>query len=115
MCAEQMILDLGPEYKIYTVNEIRDMLEKYSNVVSKAIITLYQYQTLLEKEYLSTNEHNGVGFNKFDGPVLSAFAEQILAGCPLTEHQMYAARRRIMKYAGQLTKIANAKQRREEI
>ena len=74
----------------------------------------YNFQTDEEQVIEDTKEHNGVGFNGVDGHILSSFATQILRWendkkykSPLSPKQMIIARKRIVKYSGQLAKIAN--------
>ena len=54
-----------------------------------------------------THEHNGVGFNGIDGGIMSSFSEFYKKTGFLTYKQMKIARKKMLKYAGQLTKIAN--------
>ena len=49
-----------------------------------------------------TKTVNGKGFSKYDVEILSSFAIQLRRGKHLTENQMYKARPKICKYAGQL-------------
>ena len=101
------------EEKIWTKNKIRENLEKSDVWVHKAIVSIYNFQTEEEKVIEDTTEHNGVGFNGPDGHILSSFASQIIKWdkskfkSPLSPKQMTIARKRIVKYSGQLTKIAN--------
>ena len=60
-----------------------------------------------EKNADATLEHNGVGFNAFDAEVLSDIAKKLIRGEELTDKEFFTARKRIQKYAGQLTLIAN--------
>lgn len=99
-----------------TVEQIRELLETRNVAVEKAILTLYEHQTRDEQETETTKYDNGVGFNGLDAEFLSSLAKQMLAnrygrlkGSRLTENQMKYARKKVMKYAGQLVKIANAK------
>ena len=56
-----------------------------------------------EEQYMGiTKTVNGKGFSKFDVELLSSFALQLRRGKHLTEKQMYKARPKIQKYAGQL-------------
>ena len=54
-----------------------------------------------------TKEDTGVGFNSIDDDIFSYIAEQVIKRKRLTFKQLELVRRKIMKYAGQLTKIAN--------
>lgn len=91
----------------YTKQHIRNLLENNDKAVHKAIVVLYSRQTAAEQTSMSTREHNGVGFNATDAELLSSFAEQIKKGRSLSVKQMEWARKKIMKYSGQLANIAN--------
>lgn len=93
----------------WKVEEIKAMLETNNSLVERGISLIYQFQTEDEKETQFARHDNGVGFNKFDSEILSSFARQINEGNHLTIKQMAVARKRIMKYAKQLTKISNDK------
>ena len=94
--------------KVWTKEEIRTLLEKNDKMVSRSVVKLYEYQTAAEQDAGETHEHNGVGFNGRDAGFLTSIAQQIMAGRLLSEKQLSAARKSILKYAGQLTRIANA-------
>ena len=93
--------------KIWTTNEIKEILNKYDDQVGKALVKLYDRQTAEEKADHETKENNGIGFNGADAPILTSFAEFYKKAGFLTAKQLVVARKKIMKYAGQLTKIAN--------
>ena len=93
----------------YTKDQIKEMLATRDIAVAKGVLAIYAYQTAVEQAAESTNQDNGVGFNGADAPILSSFAKQLQAGRTLSVKQLAIARRRILKYAGQLCKIANAK------
>lgn len=93
--------------KIWIKDEIVDMLKTNPKAVTRGIVAIYQKQTKDEKVTLSTNHHNGIGFNAVDAKILSSFAEQILNGHSLTTKQFEIAKKRIIKYSVQLAKIAN--------
>jgi hypothetical protein len=96
--------------------DIRAKLETSDKWLIRGILVIYERQTAAEKESEETVENNGIGFNGFDAQKLSSFAEQILAWQrgestyrnPLSGPQLAAARRKMLKYAGQLAKIAAA-------
>lgn len=95
------------ESKIWTKEEIINLLENNRTMVIRSLMQLYNLQTADEKGSLHTNESNGVGFNQFDSRILTSIAEFYDSHRFLSEKQMYVVKRRIKKYAGQLTKIAN--------
>lgn len=93
--------------KIWTKDEMKNILNKYDDQVAKAILKLYNYQTADEQICSETKENNGVGFNGADAEILSSFARFYAKTGYLSPKQMIIARKKIMKYAGQLCKIAN--------
>lgn len=108
----------------YTKEAIRGLLERSDKAVEQATIRLWERQTADEQQAQQTGHKNGEGFNGTDAEILSSFAEQ-LQGIgsytwngrtytrkgpkPLSDKQMEIARRKVVKYAGQLAEIANAK------
>ena len=110
--------------KTYTKEDIVRMLTLSNTAVERAVMALYERQTADEQATQATREHNGVGFNGTDAPILTSFAEQLKgigwytnnygvsvrrnAPRRLSEKQLALARRKVLKYAGQLAAIANA-------
>jgi hypothetical protein len=95
---------------IYTPEFIKMMLANDTKWLYHGIVAIWKKQTEEEKTYECTVKTNGVGFNKPDAGVLSVFAEKILKEKVLNEKERVVARRIMLKYAGQLAKIANSKQ-----
>lgn len=93
--------------KQWTESEIKENLRKSDKWVERAIVAIYDLQTESEKRAKGTNRYNGVGFNKVDAGFLSDLAESSKKYGGLTEAQIEYGREAIMKYAGQLTAIAN--------
>ena len=96
------------EKKIWKKEEIKTMLQTNDNAVLE-IVVIYSLQTEDEKKAGETIEHNGVGFSGVDAEFMSSLAKFILNRGYLTDKQLEYGRRKIMKYAGQLTKVANGK------
>lgn len=69
---------------------------------TRAIVKLYEKQTLDEQNSQVTKEHNGVGFNGTDATILSSFAEQILKGRTLSAKQLNIAFKKLPKYNRQV-------------
>ena len=90
-----------------TIQEIRELLQTNDRAVMRAIWVLYERQTATEKASHCTIEDNGVGFNAFDAEFLTSLAEQAEQRGWLTPRQIQAGRKAVMKYAGQLVRIAN--------
>jgi len=103
--------------KTWNKNEIKRNLQKDDLWVIRGVLAIYNRQTSEEQQIQDTKEHNGVGFNGVDGHIMSSFAEQIRQWesnpspqkyrTPLSVKQLQIARKKIIKYSGQLTKIAN--------
>lgn len=94
--------------KVWTVEEITKLLQTNDEMLYRSMKKLYQLQTADEKLMKSTHETNGVGFNKIDAEFMTSLCEFLMWRGFLTDKQKLIARKRIMKYAKQLTKIANA-------
>ena len=93
--------------KIWKKDEIRQGLENNDKWVEKAILAIYRRQTEDEKATENTQHRNGVGFNSADARRLSYYASYIQKKGGLTGEHKDIARKKILKYSGQLTKIAN--------
>lgn len=94
----------------WTPETIREKLAADDRWVERATVAIYERQTASEQAVQETNEHNGRGYNGTDATLMSSFAEQIKRGRSLSPKQMVYARKKIMKYAGQLARIANGKE-----
>ncbi len=86
----------------YTVEQVRDNLAKKRQWAEQAIVRLYKEQTEHEKQACTTAIKNDVGFNYFDAPLLSSFAQRIISGNSLSPKQLMIAQRKLPKYARQL-------------
>lgn len=93
--------------KAWTKDEMKDILTRYDDQLCKAVVKIWEYQTADEQRVGETKEHNGVGFNGLDANILSSFAEFYKRTGFLTPKQIVIARKKMMKYAGQLCRIAN--------
>ena len=93
--------------KTWTKDEMKDILTRYDDQLCKAVVKIWEYQTADEQRVGETKEHNGVGFNGLDANILSSFAEFYKRTGFLTPKQIVIARKKMMKYAGQLCRIAN--------
>lgn len=93
--------------KIWTKEEISAKLQTSDAWVVRAVIAIYERQTEDEQVSMTTNHHNSVGFNGVDAEIMSSFAQQAKRRGSLSPKQLVIARRKIMKYAGQLAAIAN--------
>lgn len=105
-----------------TKEKVLDILNSNDKAVERAILALYERQTSNEKNTFSSDEHNGVGFNKYDAKFLSSLAEYLIRNPNrgLTAKQLAAVRKVypnqsnsvIGKYYNQLIQIAKEKAER---
>ncbi len=93
--------------KTWSKTDVRELLTKNDFAVKRAIIALYSLQTESEKSQHTTKEHNKKGFNSADADFLSSLAEQLVKSGTLSAKQLASGRKAVMKYSGQLSRIAN--------
>lgn len=85
---------------------IKYLLLTNDRMVIASLIKLYNYQTDEEQSTNSTVDSNGVGFNSFDSDALSNIARQCLEKLSISAKQVNFVRHKIVKYSGQIAKIA---------
>jgi hypothetical protein len=95
-----------PKYK-WNKDNIRELLEQSNKAVLRGILVIHSLQTDSEQASHTTHIYNGVGWTGYDAEFMSSLADQIRDKGFLTEKQMVYARKRILRYAGQLAKVAN--------
>ena len=88
--------------RVWTKDSVKTLLQNNNKAVIRALKLLYSFQTVDERWSESAIEANGKGFNSFDSELLSNFAEKLLRGKGLSQKQMEIARKRILKYSGQI-------------
>ena len=93
--------------RVWTEEEIKHLIQVNDNVLYGALKTIYAEQTADEKASRQANHQNGVGFNGADAPILSSFAEFLNKTGFLTPKQKIIARKKLVKYNKQLTRLAN--------
>jgi hypothetical protein len=91
----------------YTPEIIKEHLIQNQAWLERAIVALYKQQTLDEQKNESVLTTNHRGFSKPDAKLLSYYAKWILSGKHLNGKHLNSARNKTLKYAKQLTKIAN--------
>jgi hypothetical protein len=87
---------------------IQSLLATNDRAVERAIVRIYNNQTVSEKSAGNTIHHNGVGFSGAHARRGSYYAKWILRGRRLTRHHLDNARRIAMKYWRQLAEHANS-------
>ena len=93
--------------KVWSEDEIRELIQTNDKVLYGALRKLYACQTADEQSTGETKHHNGVGFNGVDSKIMSSFAEFLNRTGFLTVKQKAVARRKLVKYNKQLTRLAN--------
>lgn len=96
------------EKRIWTEEEIKNLIQTNDKVLYAAFKKLYACQTDDEQNVGETHHVNGVGFNGVDAPILSSMAEFLIKTGFLTPKQKVIVRKKLVKYNKQLTKLANA-------
>ena len=94
--------------QVWTKDDIKTLLQTNDMAVEKGILRLYSLQTEEERAAGATVVYNGMGFNGVDATFLTSIAQWLLAGKKLTKSQLHHSRRKILKYSGQLAKLAQA-------
>lgn len=96
--------------RVWTKEQILALLAARREAVELALVALYAHQTDDEQASHDTRWKNGVGFNAMDADFGSSLAKSYKRYGRLTDRQVNAARKMLRKYAGQLARIANAKE-----
>lgn len=91
----------------FTKKQIREKLETDDKWLIRGVMAIYDKQTADEARAEATKYHNGVGFNAGDGRWGASFAGFARRNGYLTTKQINYIRPKMLKYAGQLAKIAN--------
>ena len=102
------INDINAVSRVWTVEEIKDRLQNSDKMVSRSLIKIYEKQTEDERSAELTKYRNGMGFNAKDAKFGTSLAKVVERGGVLSERQIVCARKILIKYSGQLAKIANS-------
>ena len=93
--------------KKWNEENIHKLVQTNDGVLYGALMQLYKRQTASEQKERTTRYRNGEGFNAIDANFLSSLAVYYLRHGYLTYRQKIVARRKLVKYTNQLTRIAN--------
>jgi len=93
--------------KIWTEQEIVEMLKNSDHAVERAILAIYNRQTESEKNVDAAIVDNGIGFSGADASSGSYIAKWILSGRKISGKFVDKARHIAIKYRRQLVSIAN--------
>lgn len=88
--------------KAWTKDMIKELIQTNDKAVVRALLVIYNYQTESEKACGETRFDNGIGFNGVDANILTSFAEQVNTRGFLSPKQMMIARKKMLKYSGQI-------------
>lgn len=103
------LVEIRYQDKTYNKEIIKNRLLTDNAWLYRGILAIYQHQTLDEKLDGITKEDNGIGFNGADAIILSSFAQQLILKKYLTDKQCAIARKKMLKYSGQLLNIIKSK------
>lgn len=92
---------------IWTENSIKKLLDENEKAVIRALHSIWEYQTDSEQIIGDAIEQNGIGFNKPDSFTAKKLIQKLEKGIKLTEWEHLHLKRMMIKYVGQLTRIAN--------
>lgn len=106
----------------HTTESIREKLENNDQWLIRGLVAIFNKQEADEQVARQTKKANGVGFTGVDAFILSEFAVQVIDWQEgrgkyrhaLSLRQLALARKKMLKYAGQLARIANEKQEADE-
>jgi len=90
--------------RISNVEDMKEMLAKSDKAVKEALTRLYKLQTDDERQGKHPDTHNGVGFNRYDAPMMMTLAERVIVYKDLKDDELMVARAKVTKYAGQLVR-----------
>lgn len=86
--------------------ELQALILASDPALERAILRIWEQQTAIEQETGEAIIVDGVGFNKFDAPLMSKYAKQLIAKMHLTRSQKIKARAVMPKYWKQLMRIS---------
>ncbi len=90
-------------------NQINELLKTNPKAVERAMIRLYELQTLDEKQTQTTRIRNGAGFSSSHSRYGSYYANWVMSGRNLTGTHLEKARAIAIRHSRQLVSIANSK------
>jgi hypothetical protein len=94
--------------KTITKDFIKNQLATNPTWAVKALVKIYERQTIDEQNSQMTKENNGIGFNGLDANILSSFAEQVNKGRNLSVKQMTIVYKKMPRYWKQVASLIPA-------
>ena len=95
--------------KVWIRGEIEDMLRSNDRAVERAMVAIWERQTMDEKVTQDVKHSNNRGFSHWSARSGTYFAEWVRKGGRLTGKHLDKARKIALHHAGQLTDFANGK------
>lgn len=86
------------------IARLQELMKKDLEVLSRAVVFIFENQTPEEQTVGATVEDNGIGFSGTDSAYLTSAAKRVLSGRPITVNMKPYVEKYMMKYAGQLLK-----------
>ena len=97
----------------FTVEEIKNLIQNNDIAVGRAMVALYNEQTIDEKTDGQTRNTNGRGFSYRTAPKGTYYAKWVLSGKKLTGYHLDNARKIAMFHIKQLTNLANGNMKKK--
>ena len=101
--------------KLWNEEQIKWLIMTNESVLYSCLKNLYDCQTEEEKAIGNTQEENGIGFNAYDAPFLSAMVKDLNKYGHLTYNQRDKTKKILQKYSKQLVKMANSRKYNKEV
>lgn len=93
---------------------LQNLVSHNDKALMRAIVLIYEQQTLEEKQLGESKEENDAGFTKVDAKVLGDIAEKIKQGQQLTAGELAKSRNKMKKYWKQLMLISKKQQQEKQ-
>lgn len=94
----------GKDGKVWTKEQLRELISTNDKAAIKALLTIYEYQTEYEQAAGYTQVHNTVGFSGTDG-FLSKFVSFYNKRKYFTPKMMAIIKKKMPKYTNQIMNI----------
>lgn len=85
---------------------IQALIKNNDKAVERAILAIYEKQTIEEQQKLISIENNKAGFGKIDAKEMGELALKLKNGEKLSESELAKSRNKMMKYWKQLMRIS---------
>lgn len=97
----------------FTVEQIKSLITNNDIAVGRAMVALYNEQTIDEKNDGQTRNTNGRGFSYRTAPKGTYYAKWVLSGKKLTGYHLDNARKIAMFHIKQLCNLANSNMKKK--